>query len=206
MRVKLQNLLSERQVCHPTRLMAISAAKGELRIIFHGYVWWKDNVNDEGQITFIFTRPNSGALNADIFSECGDGEADEILEDFLISTTESGGLSDYPILTLYGSSPIPAPQALYLKLDDYLRKLYTYKRPSDFLNGDGATGFAQISQSSAYLIARGPGAVCDIIVRELDEQGVNYYYGEKTATRRNGVLVHWLGSVFECEGAFAEFN
>lgn len=210
MRVELEKLLKEQQIYHPTRLVGISAADGELRLTIKGYVWWKEEAddNEEGSITFIFVWPNSGALHADIFSNCGDDEADEVLEDFSIDKSEPGSLSDHEYLSLYASSPIPDPLSLYLKVDDYLSGLYTFRRPNDFLNcgAGGLVGFTKIAQSSAFLIARAPGALCDIIVHELEAQGVKYYHSDPVTLRKNGLIISWYGMAFECEAAYAEFD
>ncbi len=208
-RVDLKTLLDKNQICHPTGLVGISASNGDMKLSFEGVTWWREgDLQLDGKITFVFIKPNSGGIDADLFLECGDPEADEMLEDFFITDTEPGSLSAFPYICLYASSPLPDPQSVYLKVDDYLRELYTYKRPGDFLNcgGAGLEGFVGMTQASGYLIARGPGAICDIICRELENQGIAFYHSDDTATRKNSLFIRWRGSMFECEAAYAEFD
>ena len=189
----------------------MSATGGNLQLTFEGFAWWRDdNIDEGGKIIFTFVKPNSGAIDADLILECGDPKADEMLDEFFISDSAAGSLSAFPYLSLYGQSPLPDPQALYFKLDDYLRDLFTYKRPRDYLNcaggGGGLVRFAELTQATGYLIAHAPGAICDIIVEELKAQGVAYYHGGAGVTRTNNLFIHWRGSVFECETAYAEFD
>jgi hypothetical protein len=206
-RVDLYSLLEKHQIYHPTRLVACVAANGELRIEFSGQVWWKADAtgDEEGQIAFIFVRPNSGAIGADLLGQCGDPERDEVLDGFYISRTKADNWADYPNISIYGSAPMPDPMALVEHLGKYLQDANAYKQPSHFLNGPTAT-FARNTQASAYLIGHAPGSIAEVICRELDRQGAVYYCNRGPRQRDNRFIVYWGDTGFQCEAAYAEFD
>ena len=206
-RVDLYSLLDRYKIVHPTRLSACTATNGQLRLDLNGWAWWKPEADrsEEGQIAFVFVRPTSGVINVELFSECGDVQSDEILDDFDISRIKEGDWSDHPNISIYGSAAMPNPTALIERLEKHLMAWNSYMRPENFLNGD-KTKFSAITQTSAYLIAYAPGGVAEVICHELDRQGAPYYCHRGPRTHDNRFHIYWAGYSFKCEAAYAEFS
>ncbi len=207
-RIDLVKLIKRREICHPSRLKSLTAAGQELRIVFEGYPWWRAHNVDylDGFITFIF-KDTDGFLDLRFVQDCGNDEADEVLEDFSIVRIKAGDWADTPCFSIFGQAPLPDPKGLYERLHAQLQKLQSYKKARDFLNCPPGklSRFVELTNASAYLLARVPKSLCEFICVDLKAQGVPFNIVGKE-THRDGLIVRWQDTTFGCQTAYAEFD
>lgn len=207
-RVELVKLIKKHEICHPSRLKSLTAVGQELRIVFEGYPWWRahNDPNLESSITFIF-KDTDGFLDLSFVQDCGDEAADEVLDDFSITSIKAGDWADIPCFSIYGQAPLSDPKGLYERLHDHLQRLGSHKKARVFLNCPPGklSRFAELTNASAYLLARVPKSLCEFICNDLKTQGVPFNVMGKE-THRKGLIVRWQGATFECQAAYAEFD
>ena len=134
-------------------------------------------------------------------------DADEVLEDFYVDRTSELDWAQPATSDVFCSAPIPRPLEIYHRLERYLEERNALKSPDDFLNGAGRLSrFLEYASSSMFLLSTGPAAITDLVVAELQEQGVPYSL-QPTRGREVPPITVRLGSHgFFCERASAEFD
>jgi len=207
-RVAFLELVRKQEICHPSRIKSLTAAEQELRVLFEGYPWWRPHnaKSLEGTITFIFNETD-GFLDLNFVQNCGDEDADEVLDDFSITRIKAGDWADTACFSIYGQAALPDPKGLYERLHDHLQRLGSYKKARDFLNCPPGKliRFAELTNASAYLLARVPKSLCEFLCADLKTQGVPFNIMGKE-THQDRLIVHWQGTSFGCQTAYAEFD
>jgi hypothetical protein len=83
MKADLIELLGQREIVHPTRIVAVEASHRQLRVTIAGYPWWRATQREEDeQVVFSFEGVEEGLLDAETLL---DMEEDEALEFFSVS-------------------------------------------------------------------------------------------------------------------------
>ena len=208
MRISLLELLASTEIAHPSAVTWIRVEAGGIRIRISGRRWWDPKIDPriEGQIDLIFEEVSEGAIGV---GEATNGHpyGDEALEDFAVRP-----LSDVPWAqpasgTIYCSSALPDPFALYALLHDYLAGKRAFLNPADFLNGASSLEtFRKIVTTDSYCVGSGPGVVRDLICRELERQHVVHNVIDHQIKSETRLWVTFGEQDFLCERAFAEFE
>ena len=200
----LLELLKERRVVHPTRIIAVEAGHRSMRLTVSGYPWWRDGGRGEDKIIVSFAGIGEGNLAPETIL---DFEQNEALEIFSVSRIVQnkwayGGFSH----ETYCNQPLPEPLQLYAVVEDYLRQLDAPKSARDFLNlPDGMfSRFCSMTRNRSYLVSRAPDGVQDVIAAELGLQRVGYSVVSKEATQTDRLFVQIGSSSFQCDSAVVE--
>ncbi|KSB90608.1 hypothetical protein AS593_21765 [Caulobacter vibrioides] len=203
MRRDLYGLLQERSIVHPTRVEAITWRQGRLSVEVSGWRWWDascPNPATDGAITFVFDEVTEGRFLLDRLDR-----DDEMLDEFeirLVAETPWARSADWSI---YCSAAVPDPLAIYVAVEDYLRRNEARFGVEDFLNqGSGLRAFIEMTKAPGFLLARAPECIRDLICEELDRQCVRYSVVQTVADTESRFLVTLGRSTFFCEGAIAE--
>lgn len=206
MRVELIELLADREIVHPTTISSVVWAQGELVMSITGYRWWEQPYSgrkSDGAIRFIFGGVTGGALRCDEFHP----EDDEALDDFEITPVADVGWAQPKDWSLFCSSAIPQPMALYVGLHDFLAREGAFYAPGDFLNcATEISRFVAMARAPGFMLGQGPGCVRDLLCAELERQGVVYNVIQTLADQESRMLVRIGGSSFLCNSAVAEFE
>jgi len=207
MRVDLAQLLRDRPVGHPSRVIAASLEGRDFRVRVVGWPWWTDNVDrsrDHG-IEFIFRGVGDGVLEPLDF----DSEFDEALEPFSVIASDDSPWAQPRGSAIYCNAPLPKPLDVYLTVHDFLASHGAFRRAWQYLNcpnREQLTPFCQITQTSSYLLGRFPPAVRNLVCAELDAQGVSYSELPTGHEKPGRLLVTIQRSQFFCETAEAVFE
>lgn len=198
-------LLSERQIAHPSRVVSSSMEDGEFRLSIAGYPWWRSQVeDDEGKISFQFSGVTHGQLN---LTALLDHEWIEALEEFEISLTSTLDWARSNQFEIYCSAPLIRPLAVYAIIEDYILTSRALRTPGDYLNGaDRLSQFLEFTASSGYLLATGPETIRNLVVSELEAQSIPHTVIETKGHPEGRLFVRLAGSAFFCETAVAEFE
>jgi hypothetical protein len=71
--IELIDLLSERQIVHPSRIVSSTFQGGEVRLSIEGYPWWQGSLShDPSRILFRFSGLTSG--NISLITLLNDGD------------------------------------------------------------------------------------------------------------------------------------
>ncbi len=197
-------LLSVREICHPSRVVSASMVAGEFRLSIAGYPWWSSTIaNDEGGISFRFSGVTSGELDLTTLLHVDD----EALEQFDISLTSTLDWAQPNQFDIYCSAPLRNPLTVYMIVENYLVASRARRSPGYYLNGAiNMSKFLEIVTSSGYLLATAPHSIRSLVVAELEAQSVPHTILEKKVRAEGRLFVRLLGSAFFCESAIAEFE
>ena len=206
MQIELVKLLATQPIRHPSRVEQLNWSSRGVQIAIQGYPWWLEATTDynaTGRIEFHFRNIFDGVIRpADI-----DFGSDEILEDFVIRSTEQVGWAQPKIWSIYCSAPIPDPLHLYRQLEEFLFQEASFKRPDDFLNsGSPLSSFERLCSERSFLLAQGPDCIKDIICSELQAQSVLFSEVRSLVPEEKAYLVSFGTSSFLCRDALAEFS
>jgi hypothetical protein len=198
-------LLREREIIFPCRIVSSILADREFRLTVAGYPWWRDQAGDaESQITFRFSGMGTGNLD---LSSLLDYEDHEWLEEFEIDLTSTLDWADPNQFSIYCSAPLLNPVAVYLAVEDYIVASNALRTPGDYLNGaNRLSTFLEIATSPGYLLATGPEPIRSIVVAELNSQSIRHTVLETKRHTQGRLLVRLQGSAFFCATALAEFE
>jgi hypothetical protein len=205
MKADLIELLGQREIVHPTRIVAVEASHRQLRVTIAGYPWWRATQREEDeQVVFSFEGVEERLLDAETLL---DMEEDEALEFFSVSPLPEQGwaYSDTSYAT-YCSEPLPEPLRLYALVDDYLWSVGAPRSARDYLNApDGSLArFCELATSSSYLVAEAPEQLHHMILAELLRQGVAHNVIASKRPANDGLFVQMGGTSFVCRSATAE--
>jgi len=198
-------LLREREIVFPCRIVSSILADREFRVTVEGYPWWRDQAGDaQSQITFRFAGVSNGNLDLNALL---DHEEHEWLEQFEIELTSTLEWANPDQFGIYCSAPLPNPIAVYTAVENYIFASRAPRTPGDYLNGAHRLGsFLEIATSSGYLLATGPEPIRSIVVAELESQSVRHTVHETKRHAESRLLVRLQGSAFFCGAALAEFD
>jgi hypothetical protein len=205
MKIDLIELLRQREIVHPTRIVAVEGGHRRLRISVAGYPWWRDGVSDgEERIVFSFEGIDEGLLDAATLLHMEDDEALELCS--VSPLSEEGWAAGGTSYATYCSGPLADPLRLYAVVEDYLWDADSPRSARDFLNvPDGRLArFCEISGTSSYLVADAPQAIHSIITAELQRQAVPHTVLVNERRSSHGLFVRIGGTSFVCERATAE--
>lgn len=203
MRQDLVQLLRDRSVGHPSRVVAATLEGCDLRVRARGWPWWSDKA-DTGRdhaVEFIFGGVGDGVIDLPDF----DAEHDA-LEPFSVVPSDDLPWAQQNGSAVYCNAPLPKPLEVYLAVHDFLASHGAFRRAWQFLNcpdDERLAPFVQITQSSSYLLGRFPPAIRNLVCVELESQGVTYSE-LPTVFEKPGRLLVTIGmSQFFCETADA---
>ncbi len=199
------DLLNEHEIVHPSRVASASVQLGEFQLVIRGCPWWHVKAGDaEGQISFRFSRVSDGQMDLPALLGC---EADEALEDFAIRLTSSLDWVSTELFQIYCSAPLSDPLKVYAIVQNYLLAQRASWTPAHYLNGARCLDqFLEVTASAGYLLATVPQSLRELVVSELQAQGVRHNVMESKARADGRLFVRILGSAFFCETAVAEFE
>jgi hypothetical protein len=199
-------LLLERNIGHPSRIVSAEMVDGQFRLTLAGYPWWRGrpDPDDDGSIRFHFSGVTGGELFlADLLDHCDD----EALETFDIRPVLALPWAEANGFAIYCSAPLPRPLAIYMAVQDYLFAVNAAREPGDFLNGGHRlSDFLRITASAGYLLANCPTVIRDLIVDELGRQSVTPTVHGRPVGDDNRLFVRLGRSTFFCTVAEAEFD
>jgi hypothetical protein len=208
MRTSLMQLLRDRPLCHPSRIVSAAITEPhELAVRVSGYPWWSDRADRtrDHEIAFTFGGLGEGILELPDF----DFEDDEALEVFSVEEATNVPWAQPRGYEIYCNAALPRPMDIYLTVHDFLVSQRAFVGPEQFLNYGNyglLESFVEITQTNSYLLGRLPPALCALVCNELDAQGVSHNE-LSTTLRRSGLLLAAIGgSQFFCETAEAEFE
>jgi hypothetical protein len=198
-------LLSEREIIHPSRIVSANLADREFRLSLVGYPWWREaGTHDEDQISFRFSGVARGQLN--LFPLFDYGEI-EWLECFKISPTATLDWAKPDQFLIYCSAPLVNPLAVYSVVENYIVASRADRTVGDYLNGaDRMSRFLEFTGSGGYLLATVPDVIRGPVVRELQAQSVPHTVVKTKVHPEARLFVRLEGSAFYCETAVAEFD
>src|SRR5947207_15471921 len=111
-------LLSERRIVHPTRIVSSSISTREFRVSIVGYPWWRSTRGDhEDKISFRFSGVTHGHL--ELYALLHPEEA-EALEEFNISLTSTLDWAKPHQFQIYCSAPLLRPFTVYMIVETYI--------------------------------------------------------------------------------------
>ena len=198
-------LLKEREIVHPSSVVSSHIEAGEFQLVISGCPWWRgEREVTEGQITFRFSGVTDGQM--DLPALLG-READEALEDFAVNLTSSLDWVSSEVFGIYCSAPLPDPLKVYVAVENYLLAAGASWTPIHYLNGARRLDqFLEFTASAGYLLATVPRSIRDLVVRELEAQGVHHTVVATKRYPQGRLFVRLLGSAFFCRTAVAEFE
>ncbi len=198
-------LLSEREIGHPTRAVSASISDGELRLVIEGYPWWRDvTTGAEARIMMRFVRITSGDLNLPGLLAPDD---DKVLEDFDVRLTSELEWAQPERFKIFCSAPLANPISVFTAVQDFLLTSNAIRTPGDFLNGgESLRRFIEVTSSHGYLLARGPECIRRIVSEHLQEQAVAHTTLNSSGYPEGRLFVRLAGSAFFCEAATADFQ
>ena len=205
MRTDLQELLQQRQICHPTRIVAVEVSHRQLRITVEGKQWWRDHAGQQdGQIVFLFEGIEEGLLQASTLLDMKDDEALEVFEVSRLS--DNGWAPPRHILKTYCLEPLPCPLKLYAIVEDYLFEVGAPRSSRDYLNipNGSIAHFCQIASTRLFLLADAPPNIHELILAELRRQNVSHSVIASDGHPKEALFVRIGDSSFVCDRATAE--
>ncbi|MNE48635.1 hypothetical protein D3C80_1431110 [compost metagenome] len=206
MKIDLLDLLATRSIAHPTRVQSVTMTDGLLCLTIGGWAWWRETGQEhEGLIRLTFSGLSSGTI--DLRDWLSGDDFDEVLDDFEVCRTSEVEWAQPTSSQIYGCAPLPQPLVLYDRVEEYLQDQFALRRPADFLNGAGRLSrFLDHASSNFYLLATGPRAICDLILDELERQGVPHQVMDAKGRPQAPIFVRFGDHAFFCEHATAEFD
>jgi hypothetical protein len=207
MRTKLIQLLRNRPLCHPSRIVSATITEPhDLHVRVSGYPWWSDQADRtrDHEIAFTFGGLGDGTLQLpDLHFEELEG-----LEVFSVEEAINVPWAQPTGYAIYCNAALPRPMNIYMTVHDFLVSQGAFCGAEQFLNCGGAgllKSFVEITQSTSYLLGSMPSALRDLVCNELDAQRVSHNE-LTTRLRRSELLATIGGSQFFCETAEAEFQ
>ncbi len=204
MRIELVELLSSREICHPTRIDLLeSTSTRQIHIEMSGYPWWlgKTQINpkSEEKICFYFNDILDVSLDSKMFCRDDLEEDLELLTASFLHEEEWAKGVQYEI---FCSSPISDSYGLYALFDDYLMSLGCPYSARDYLNmGKSFSTFKDVTSAKSYLLARAPEEVCKVICEFLKLQEVEF----KVLQGREG-SIEIKNKYMSCDLIYAQFS
>jgi len=153
-------LLRQREIAHPSRLVSASLSAGEFRLIIEGYPWWRDGAAPaEGRIIMRFAGITSGDLDlAGLLS----ADENEVLEEFEVHLTSDLNWAQPEKASIFCSAPLPNPILVFTAVQDFLATSNAALTPADFLNGgDRLSRFIEITSAPDFCLRGDLSASCE---------------------------------------------
>jgi hypothetical protein len=208
MQIELTQLMRDRAVAHPSRIVAVEFDGRDLRVGVTGWPWWNDEADrtPDHRIDFLFHGVNDGVLRLPDFG----AEDDEALEAFGVIEAGEVSWAKPEGSDIYCNGPLPRPLDVYVAVHDFLVSQGAFRRASDFLNcanGELLSPFFKMVETGSYLLGRFPTALRDVVCAQLESQNVSFSELKwNRAAAGQGLLVTFGGSQFFCQSATASFE
>ncbi len=204
--VQLTELLAERPIAHPSQLTGVRWTSEGLVLQIEGTRWWRTPYGGDpthGRIEFIFSGLLEGCIRPDEF----DFSHDEVLEDFGLESIDDVPWAQPADFSVYASGPIPDPQALYVRLSDFLSEQGAFRRAGDYLNcAKKMSTFVELGRSGSCLVGRGPECIRALLSAELEAQCVRHNVLHTLADCSPAFVVTLGSSQFLCSQAQARLD
>src|SRR3954447_22256231 len=164
MKADLAELLRQREIVHPTRIVAVEANHRQLRITIAGCPWWRATHSAEDErLVLSFDDVEEGVLDAETLL---DMEYNHALEVFRVSPLSQEGWADGGAsYAPYCSEPLAQPLMLYALVEDYLWNTAAPRSARDYLNvPDGSLArFCELTGTGSFLVATAPERVHKLV-------------------------------------------
>jgi len=203
--VNLVDLIAARPIVHPTRIASFKLVGDVATLALKGASWWGENRAEiDGEIEFRFEGVTCGSIDLWALS---DPEWDEALDMFHMERTSDLPWAQPSTVSIFCNGSIPRPLDVYTCVQNYLLDVKALRSPSDILNGgDRLSWFLEVARSPVHQLAIAPPVIADLIISELNDQGVPH-----TVTFPQGgaialILVRIGDHGFFCERATADFD
>jgi len=204
-KVNLVDLIAVRPIVNPTRITSFKLVGDVASFALQGASWWGENqANINGKIEFRFEGVTSGSIDLWALS---DPEWDEALDTFHMERTSDLPWAQPSTVSIFCNGSIPRPLDVYTCVQNYLLDVKALRSPSDILNGgDRLSWFLEVARSPVHQLAVAPPAIADLIIGELNDQGVPYTVTFPPGSGIAPILVRIGDQGFFCERATAEFD
>jgi hypothetical protein len=207
MRLELTQLLRERQVIHPSRVVRAALEGRDFLVHVVGYPWWADGADPsrDHDVQFVFGGVSDGYIEPVDF----DSGFDEALENFSAVSINDVPWAQPRGSEIYCNGALLQPLALYAKVHDFLASHGSFRRAWRFLNipeSEQLSPFIEMTQTSSYLLGRFPPALRDVVCAELEAQGVSYSELPTVLGNAGELLVTIEKSQFFCDTAHVVFE
>jgi len=203
-RIDLFELLSKREIVHPTTLSSATFREGSIRLEISGYPWWIGGAwTDRGLLTLTFKGVSGGQTN--ITALLAGEDEDEFLELEIVPTASLHWASPERF-SIYCSQPIPEPLKIHALVERYIAETGARRELGEILNGaHDLSRFLSFSSSPPFLLATGPEQLHDVLTAELERQAVAH----TTHGGKGRAEARWFVALpdawFFCEEAIAEW-
>ncbi|GAA0199663.1 hypothetical protein QOZ96_001175 [Brevundimonas nasdae] len=203
--IDLLDLMAARPIMHPSRITSFELIGDVVTLSLEGAAWWReDRPESEGEIRFRFHGVACGSID---LTELVDPEWDEALDVFHIERTSNLPWVQPSTVSIFCNGAIPMPLAVYTRVQNYLLDVSALRSPSDFLNGgDRLSWFLEIARSPVHQLATAPPAIADLIINELNDQGVPHSVTFPRGGAVPALLIRIGDHGFFCTQATAEFD
>ena len=200
----LIDLPAQRPIAYPTWIECVVWRGRQLTISVRGCRWWDGSSESaaDGEMSLVFEGLGDGRLATDEL----DPDNDEALEDLEVLRVSDVPWAQASEWCIYCAGPIREPIALFSKVHDYLIASDAFLTAEHFLNQAGdLTRFIEMTQSTGFMIARGPSCIRDLVCQELERQSAPYDVLRTPIGSEPRLLVRLGNSTFFCDRASAEF-
>jgi hypothetical protein len=203
--IDLFDLMATRPISHPTRITSFSLVGDMATLSVEGASWWVENRPDiDGEIQFRFEGVTCGSID---LSELVDPEWDEALDMFHMERTSDLPWAQPSTVSIFCNGSIPRPLDVYARVQNYLLDVDALSSPSDILNGgDRLSWFLEVARSPVHQLAVAPPVIADLIIGELNDQGVPHIVMFLRGGAVASILIRIGDHGFFCERATAEFD
>ncbi len=207
MKIALLDLVKAREIVHPTKVKSVELSASGLRLMLEGAAWWIGDPRSTGSIEFWFEDISDASIDMSLYCAVGSDYWDEMLEEFTIESAVDLAWAQPACHSIYCSAPLRDQFSLFAAVHDYLAQVDAFHKVDDFLNMGGTVRkFIEITSSTSYLVAKGPDVIRDIVMKELEKQGVPFTVLTHALSPDERLFVRFGPNVFFCRSAIATFD
>lgn len=205
MRRRLIDLLAERVIAHPSRILRATVERGDLRLEVEGWRWWDGTDGADGRLELVFAGLLGGALDATLLGLSSD---DEDLDVLMVSPlAEEPWALTGRIHSLYCQGPLPDPLAVHAVVHDLLVGRRAPRSPFDYLNGGSTLDrFRWLTSRGNFLLSRAPPDLHVLIADEVARQAVPHSELVADYPATTDLFVRLGDASFICTDAWAEWD
>ena len=177
MQISLLELLSEKEICHPSRIIDLQFySNNSLKITVTGFPWWLGDTrtSDEGKITFHFEDIEDGSIEPNLILHDMFDEDLEKFEAIKLSDCEWARGTECEI---FCSAPLTSPMEIYKIFHDFLISTNCPYKVSDYLNfgiSNKIEDFVSMTKKNNFLLFTGAESAGKIIVDALEAHKHQY--------------------------------
>lgn len=204
----LLDVLRNREIIHPTRVVELQFGKNEAILKIEGYPWWlpsseKQKIDSsEASIrmaSISLARLTESCLLADAY--------EEDLEDFAVSECRQEVWNQGVAAQVFCTDSVQNIPSLLSAIDDFLCQSACPINRSVFLyQEDTFSAFVRTLSSSSFQLCRAPMALCQCISKELKKQEVRHNIVSSDMPFASDLLVKWRDGFIICQEVIIEWD